>query len=104
VTRVDDPVAFYNLCEDEDESTGAISSLPGAAAASAQAATHRRRSKCLQDKAADADKGKGCTYVSMSEDLVKRVVESTKWWPEGMSGELEGVVWLMGGGRMKVQE
>jgi hypothetical protein len=53
----------------------------------------------LQGKAAGADKNKGCAHVTMPDDLVKRVVETCRWWPGGGAGELEEVVRLIGGGR-----
>ena len=37
----------------------------------------------------------------MPGELVKRVVEACTSWPEGQSGELEGVVRLLGGGMVK---
>ena len=48
----------------------------------------------LQGKAAGADKNKGCAHVTMPDDLVKRVVETCRWWPGGGAGELEEVVRL----------
>ena len=60
-----------------------------------------RRSKRLQVKAADDDDNKGCAYLTMPDDLLQRVVESSTSRPEGGAGRQEGVVQLMGGGRTK---
>ena len=40
-------------------------------------------------------------YVMMPGELVKRVVEACASWPEEQSGELEGVVRLLGGCMVK---
>eukprot|EP00277_Geminigera_cryophila_P002326 CAMPEP_0179427482 /NCGR_PEP_ID=MMETSP0799-20121207/13417_1 /TAXON_ID=46947 /ORGANISM="Geminigera cryophila, Strain CCMP2564" /LENGTH=482 /DNA_ID=CAMNT_0021202547 /DNA_START=278 /DNA_END=1726 /DNA_ORIENTATION=+ len=50
---------------------------------------------------ATADEGKDCEYATMPGELVQRVVEACGSWPEGRSGELDGVVRLLGGGMMK---
>jgi hypothetical protein len=39
----------------------------------------------------------------MPVELVQRAVEACVSWPEGMAGELEGVVRLLGGGMMKTR-
>jgi len=58
----------------------------------------QRRSQRQQGKTpAAADNGKDCEYVTMPGELVQACVS----WPEGRAGELEGVVRLLGGGRMK---
>jgi hypothetical protein len=43
--------------------------------------------------------GKECECGTLTSDLVREVVESMSW-PEGLAGELEGVVRLLGGGMM----
>jgi len=50
------------------------------------------------------DKGNDCEYVMMPGELVQRVVEACVSWPEGRTGELEGVVRMLGGGMMKTKE
>jgi len=52
---------------------------------------------------AASDKGKDCEYVTMPGELVQRVVEECVSWPEGRAGQLEGVVWLLGGGMMQAR-
>jgi len=49
----------------------------------------------------EADEGRGCAYMDMAEDVVRRVVEGSRGWPEGGAGKAEGVVRLEGGGRGK---
>ena len=49
----------------------------------------------------EPDEGRGCAYLDMAEDLVRRVVEGCRGWPEGGAGKAEGVVRLVGGGRGK---
>ena len=44
-----------------------------------------------------------CAYASMPAELVQRVVEACVLWPEGRTGDLEGVVRLLGGGMTKVR-
>jgi len=41
-----------------------------------------------------------CTYLMMPGELVRQLVEACGSWPEGRAGELEGVVRLLGGGRL----
>jgi len=43
---------------------------------------------------------KGCVYGSMPEDLVRRVLDACNSRPEGAGAKTEGVVRLLGGGRM----
>ena len=45
----------------------------------------------------EQDDGRGCAYMDMAEDLVRRVVEGCRGWPEGGAGKAEGVVRLVGG-------
>ena len=51
----------------------------------------------------EADEGRGCAYMDMAEDVVRRVVEGSRGWPEGGAGKAEGVVRLVGGGRGMTQ-
>ena len=44
-----------------------------------------------------------CAYASMPAELVQRVVEACVLWPEGRTGDLEGVVRLLGGGMTKAR-
>ena len=44
-----------------------------------------------------------CAYASMPAELVQRVVEACASWPEGQTGNLEGVVRLLGGGMTKAR-
>ena len=70
---------------------------------SAQDAEHVKGSETsrhLQDKAAGADRSKGCAYLMMPEDLVKQLVEASRWQPAGVG---EGVLRLMGRGKMSVE-
>jgi len=83
--------------------------IPGLAAALCQrpllvaaGGSSQRRSQRQQGKTlAAADKGKDCQHVTMPGELVQRVVEACVSWPKGQVGELEGVVWLLGGGMMQ---
>jgi len=83
--------------------------IPGLAAALCQrpllvaaGGSSQRRSQRQQGKTlAAADKGKDCEHVTMPGELVQRVVEACVSWPKGQVGELEGVVWLLGGGMMQ---
>ena len=45
--------------------------------------------------AAAADTNTDCAYVTMQGELVQRVVEACMSWPEGNTGEMEGMVWLL---------
>ena len=73
-----------------------------AAQTAAPAQDGSRKSRRQQGKAPAADdKNQGCAYVMMPGELVKRVVEACASWPVGQSGELEGVVRLLGGGMVK---
>ena len=73
-----------------------------AAQTAAPAQDGSRKSRRQQGKAPAADdNNQGCAYVMMPGELVKRVVEACASWPEGQSGELEGVVRLLGGGMVK---
>ena len=55
--------------------------------------------------ASGADSGTGHAHMSILDDnLVKMVVDMCAWWPEGGAGELEGVVRLVGGGRIREGE
>jgi len=73
-----------------------------AAQMAAPAQDGSRKSQRQQGKAPAADDtNQGCAYVMMPGELVKRVVEACASWPEGQSGELEGVVRLLGGGMVK---
>ena len=57
-----------------------------------------RRSRRLEGKApaAFADTSTDCAYATMPGELVQRVVEACTSWPEGLAGEMEGVVRLLG--------
>ena len=70
-----------------------------AAGGSSQRRSQRQQGKTL----AAADKGKDCEYATMPGELAQRVVGACVSWPEGLVGELEGVVWLLGGGMMKTR-
>jgi len=59
---------------------------------------HFRLGRAAQNAPAAADNGKDCAYVSMPGELMQRMVEACGAWPEGRTGELEGIVRLMGGG------
>ena len=59
----------------------------------------RRMSRRVQGK--EPDEGRRCAYGDMPEDLVRRVVEACRGWPEGAAGKAEGVVRLVGGGSGK---
>jgi hypothetical protein len=79
----------------------------GSAAPTALAAGggRQRRSQRQQGKTpAAVDKGNDCEYVMMPGELVQRVVEACVSWPEGRTGELEGVVRMLGGGMMNTKE
>jgi len=56
-----------------------------------------RRSRRLEGKAPAADTSLDCAYATLPRELVQRVVEACASWPEGQTGELEGVVRLLGG-------
>jgi len=58
---------------------------------------HSRLGCAAQTALAAADKGKDCDYVLMPGELVQRIVETFAAWPEGRSGQLQGVVWMLGG-------
>ena len=62
----------------------------------------RRMSRRVQGK--EPDEGRRCAYGDMPEDLVRRVVEACRVWPEGAAGKAEGVVRLVGGGKGKKGE
>jgi len=74
-----------------------------AAAAEAGEAEVSVRSSTSQQQVgkppATTDMGKDCECGTLTSDLVREVVESMSW-PEGLAGELEGVVRLLGGGMM----
>jgi len=42
-----------------------------------------------------------CAYVTMPGELVKQLVEACESWPEGQASEMEGVIRLLGGRRMR---
>ena len=52
----------------------------------------------------EPDEGRRSAYGDMPEDLVQRVVEACRGWPEGAAGKAEGVVRLVGGGKGKKGE
>ena len=60
--------------------------------------THSQLGRAAQTVPADTDNSRDCVYVSMPLELVKRIVEACGSWLEGQTGELEGVVRLLGGG------
>ena len=46
--------------------------------------------------------GQGCLYLRrMPEELVRKVVEACRGWPEGCAGEADGLVRLLGGGSLE---
>ena len=49
----------------------------------------------------EPDERRECAYMDMAGDLVRRVVEWSRGWPDGGAGKAEGVVRLVGGGRGK---
>jgi len=61
--------------------------------------THPRLGRVVETAPA-ADGSAACAYFTMPSDLVQRVVAACGPWPEGRTGELEGVVRLLGGGVM----
>jgi alpha-tubulin suppressor-like RCC1 family protein len=75
----------------------------GASSAAAGGGGGKRRSRRAQGKAPAAGREqKGCLYLMMPAELVKRVVEACGWRAEGELGE--GVVRLMGGRRTRVED
>jgi len=60
--------------------------------------THARLGSA--DETAPGAEARGCPFFEMPGELVRQVVEACGSWPEGRAGELEGVVQLMGGGRL----
>jgi len=57
-----------------------------------------RLGRTAQTVPAATDNGKDCAYVLMPGELMQRMVEACGAWQEGRTGELEGIVRLMGGG------
>lgn len=47
---------------------------------------------------------RGCAFVGMPVELVRKIVDLCQGWPEGHAGELDGVVRLVGGGRLRLRE
>jgi len=47
--------------------------------------------------------GGGCVYVTIPGELVQRVIEAYTIWPEGRTGELDGMVQMLGGGMMRAK-
>jgi hypothetical protein len=47
--------------------------------------------------------GWGCLYVTIPGELVQRVIEACTIWPEGRTGELDGMVRMLGGGMMRAK-
>ena len=64
--------------------------------------THPRLGSADETAVAGADTT-NCAYASMPAELVQRVVEACVLWQEGQTGELEGVVRLLGGGMTKAR-
>ena len=64
--------------------------------------THPRLGSADETAVAGADTT-NCAYASMPAELVQRVVEACVLWPEGRTGDLEGVVRLLGGGMTKAR-
>jgi len=77
---------------------GRYHSLPLLHAGSATSAGGGR-SWWLEGKApaAAADTSTDCEYVMMQGELVQQVVEACTSWREGQTGEMQGVVRLLGG-------
>jgi len=48
--------------------------------------------------------GGACVYVTISGELVQQVIEACAVWPEGRTGELDGMVRMLGGGMMRAKE
>ena len=81
---------------------GTLDRLGSAAQTAAPAKDSSHKSRWQQGKAPAADdNNQGCAYVMKPGELVTRVVEACSPWPEGQSGELEGVVRLLRGGMVK---
>ena len=79
----------------------------GSAAPTALAAGggSQKKSQRQQGKTpAAVDMGNNCEYAMMPGELVQRVVEACVSWPEGWTGQLEGVVRMLGGGMMNTKE
>jgi hypothetical protein len=82
--------------------------LPPLRALALAMGTHRRfgagaggrgRRMSQQRRGKTPNEGMGCAYMDMPEDLVLRIVEACRGWPEGGAGKAEGVVRLVEGGR-----
>ena len=58
-----------------------------------------RQSQRRRGKPADESAG-GCLYSSMPKELVQRVIEACVSWPEGSVGSMDGLVRLLGGGKV----
>ena len=69
--------------------------------ATSAGASSRRSRRQLGKAPAAANNVQDCEYLSMPGDLVQRVVEACMWWPEGRTGELKGIVRLVGSGMME---
>ena len=81
---------------------GRCHSLPPMLALAFAMGTHPRLGSADETAVAGADTT-NCVYASMPGELVQRVVETCVSWEEGGTGDLEGVVQLLGGGITKAR-
>jgi len=84
----------------QGERVGRCHRLPQLHALAFAMGTHARLGSTVGTAPGAAD-AMGCAYLMMPGELVRQLVEACGSWPEGRAGELEGVVRLLGGGRMR---
>jgi len=66
--------------------------------------SNQKKTRRQSDKTPDnREKERGCVYVTMPGELVQRVIEASTTWPEGWTGELGGMVRMLGGGMMNTK-
>jgi len=59
---------------------------------------NQKRTQRQSDKTQDSnEQGRGCVYVAMPGELVQWVIEACETWPGGRTGELDGLVRMLGG-------
>jgi len=65
---------------------------------------NQKRTQRQSDKTQDSnEQGRGCVYVAMPGELVQWVIEACETWPGGRTGELDGLVRMLGGGMMRMK-
>ena len=65
---------------------------------------NQKRTQRQSDKTPDNnEQERDCVYVAMPGELVRRVIEACETWPGGRTGELDGLVRMLGGRMMRTK-